>query len=139
MASKSRTNDSDSDDLVLIEVASNSRKRKSITLIDDFDDGLDKPFNYTTNIASAVTTNKKQFINNDSTELKSKNANQITNKKQLLSERIDRLCEYAQVLMHCLLFKINYYNKKTHFEKYLKYNTIVYVNETNLYNNIIFK
>lgn len=133
MASKSSTNDSDSEDLVLIEVASNSRKRKSISLIDDFDDGLDKPFNYTTNIASAVTTNKKQFINNDSTELKSKNANQITNKKQLLSERIDRLCEYAQVLMHCLLFKINYYNKKTHFEKYLKYNTIVYVNETNLY------
>lgn len=131
MASKSSTNDSDSEDLVLIEVASNSRKRKSITLIDDFDDGLDKPFNYTTNIA--VTMNKKQFINNDSTELKSKNANQITNKKQLLSERIDRLCEYAQVLMHCLLFKINYYNKKTHFEKYLKYNTIVYVNETNLY------
>ena len=34
-----------------------------------------------------------------------------------LSTRIDRLCEFVHVLMHCLLFKINYYNKKTHFDR----------------------
>ena len=44
-----------------------------------------------------------------------------------LTNKIDRLCEFAHVLMHCILYKINYYNKKTHFDKFLKYNIIVYV------------
>jgi hypothetical protein len=44
-----------------------------------------------------------------------------------LASKIDRLCEFAHVLMHCVLYKINYYNKKNHFEKYLKYNIVVYV------------
>lgn len=44
-----------------------------------------------------------------------------------LNSRIDSLCEYAHVLMHCVLYKINYYNKKTHFDKLLKYNIVVYV------------
>ena len=52
---------------------------------------------------------------------------QELNRKQILAFKIDRICDYAQVLMHCLLFKINYYNKKTHFDKYIKYNMIVYV------------
>jgi len=44
-----------------------------------------------------------------------------------LMGKLDRLCEFAHVLMHCILYKINYYNKKTHFDKFLKYNIIVYV------------
>ena len=44
-----------------------------------------------------------------------------------LMNKIDRLCEFTHVLMHCILYKINYYNKKTHFDKFLKYNIIVYV------------
>jgi hypothetical protein len=44
-----------------------------------------------------------------------------------LLNKIDRLCEFVHVLMHCILYKINYYNKKTHFDKFLKYNIIVYV------------
>ncbi len=112
---------SDNDDLIFVE-ATTSRKRKSITLLDDNEDDdylLDKQFNSITNNKPDLTTttrfnNKKQ----DSVKLA---------REQILSDRIDRLCEYTHVLMHCLLFKINYYNKKTHFEKYLKYNTIVYV------------
>lgn len=53
----------------------------------------------------------------------------VLKRKRYLGERIDRICEFAQVLMHCLLYKINYYDKKKHFEKYIKYNIIVYVNK----------
>jgi hypothetical protein len=50
-----------------------------------------------------------------------------TSQSRHLAFRIDRVCEYAECLMHCILFKINYYNKKTHFDKAVKYNIIVYV------------
>lgn len=43
-----------------------------------------------------------------------------------LAERVDQICEFVHVFLHCLLYKINYYDKKTHFEKLLKYNIIVY-------------
>lgn len=45
----------------------------------------------------------------------------------LVGRRVDRLCEFAECLMHCLLFKINYYDKKAHFDKCLKYDVVVYV------------
>ena len=47
---------------------------------------------------------------------------------EYLTHKIDRLCEFSLVLMHCILFKINYYNK-IHFEKYLKYSIVVYVSK----------
>ena len=36
---------------------------------------------------------------------------ETSNTKQILKFKIDSLCEYAHVLMHCILYKINYYNK----------------------------
>lgn len=50
-----------------------------------------------------------------------------TTQKQQLGTKIDRICEYALVLMHCVLYKINYYDRRTHFEKSIKYDIIVYV------------
>ncbi len=76
------------------------------------------------------------------TTLKSKSVNENTDQmttalnrfndgsevtRSLLSIKIDRVCEFVQVLMHCLLYKMNYYDKRTHFEKMLKYQIIVYV------------
>lgn len=47
--------------------------------------------------------------------------------RRQLAVKIDRVCEYALVLMHCILYKINYYNRKTHFDKSIKYDIVVYV------------
>jgi hypothetical protein len=122
MASNIYEENSDNDDLIFVE-ATASRKRKSITLLDDNEEDddylLDKQFNSITNKPDLTTNNNNNNKKQDSVKLLAH--------EQILSDRIDRLCEYTHVLMHCLLFKINYYNKKTHFEKYLKYNTIVYV------------
>lgn len=63
---------------------------------------------------------------------------QTSHRLSEMSTQIDRICEYTLVLMHCILYKINYYNRKTHFDKYIKYNIVVYVsiktilNPTNL-------
>ena len=57
----------------------------------------------------------------------SKSTNENEQVERLLAFRIDRICEYAECLMHCILFKINFYNKKTNFEKVIKYNIVVYV------------
>ena len=57
---------------------------------------------------------------------------ELSEQQLAINRRIDSLCEYAHVLMHCVLYKINYYNKKTHFDKLLKYNIIVYVCFANL-------
>lgn len=54
-------------------------------------------------------------------------AKPISDSKLDLGTKIDRICEFAHVLMHCLLYKINYYDRKTHFNKALKYDIIVYV------------
>jgi hypothetical protein len=65
----------------------------------------------------------------DNTETTS-NITRQENQPQLLHSartKVDRICEYALVLMHCILYKINYYDRKTHFDKYIKYNIIVYV------------
>lgn len=53
--------------------------------------------------------------------------------QQQLGIKIDRLCEFAHVLMHCVLYKINYYNRKTHFDKAIKYDIIVYVRHPSRY------
>lgn len=114
---------SDSEDLVLIG-ARTSRKRKSTNNLDDDLDDL---------LLDNINSKKRQSLimpTNATTPQSSSNLIK-QNRKILLSDKIDRLCEYAQVLMHCLLFKINYYNKKTHFDKLLKYNTIVYVRNNN--------
>jgi hypothetical protein len=39
---------------------------------------------------------------------------------------IDILCDFILVLMHCILYKVNYYNRKTDFKRLIKYNIIVY-------------
>lgn len=108
--------DDDEEDLNCV-----ASKRKSIVL------------NQTNKLQSSVLKTKpatsKAFLDQAATEKE-----ELFTKKQYLSSRIDRICDYAQVLMHCLLYKINYYNKKTHFDKYIKYNIIVYVSRisTNL-------
>ena len=122
---------SDNEDLVLIGVTK-GQKRKSIVLAEnDYADGEDDDL---TLLEKPINVNRKRnalLLPTHTTEtesLKRKKENaEILASKQRLAQHIDRICEYTQVLMHCLLFKINYYNKKTHFEKYLKYNTIVYV------------
>lgn len=52
--------------------------------------------------------------------------------RRLLATKIDRICEFTLVLMHCILYKINYYNRKTHFDKAIKYDIIIYVCLTRL-------
>ena len=110
---------SDSDDLIVIETKKSLKRKSTSNLDDDLDDYL---------LDNNFKKRQSLIARNSSTtpQLNSISSN-VINSKLLLSDKIDRLCEYAQVLMHCLLFKINYYNKKTHFEKLLKYNTIVYV------------
>lgn len=117
MANNSDSN-SDSDDIVLVE-ETKSRKRKSTSnLDDDLDDLLLESNNF---------RKRKSLVAAAADSIQTKASNSINQRKLLLADKIDRLCEFAQLLMHCLLFKINYYNKKTHFDKLLKYNTIVYV------------
>ena len=106
-------------------VASSSRKRKSLVNLGE--ETVLKPLERT------LKHRKTQQIIDKTTGTTSAQTNQKLehqqelNRKQILSFKIDKICDYAQVLMHCLLFKINYYNKKTHFDKYIKYNMIVYV------------
>jgi hypothetical protein len=50
-----------------------------------------------------------------------------TMRREQCERQIDMFCEYVHILMHCFLYKLNYYNKKSHFDKLIKYNTIVYV------------
>lgn len=69
---------------------------------------------------------------NDETRKKSPKTRPSSSPKQastaqIVSRRVDRLCEFTECLMHCLLFKINYYDKKAHFDKCLKYDVVVYV------------
>ena len=87
-----------------------SRKRKSLALNDSKRSTplIKPPLQFKT---TKINTNKDLHLKSDR-----------------LSIKIDRICEYAEVLMHCILFKTNFYNKKTHFDKCLKYNIIVYVN-----------
>jgi hypothetical protein len=144
MASRSSIYESNSDneDLVFIG-ATKGQKRKSTALIDD-EKNPDAEDDDLTLLDKPVNVNRKRnalpikITETESNKAKKENAEKLAG-KQSLAQRIDRICEYAQVLMHCLLFKINYYNKKTHFEKYLKYNTIVYVNVKLKLNLITFK
>jgi hypothetical protein len=87
---------------------------------------------------NSVHGRKKRFSIQPPTPVKSKQTAQASSKPlattsnnnaqdRHLAFGIDRACEFAECLMHCILFKINYYNKKTHFDKALKYNIIVYV------------
>lgn len=114
------------------------------TLEANTDDYLANPATRSSLSRKRKSLQKKLEVN--SNNLDSKNSKQIkfdANSEKICADKleirsnvhlafkIDRLCEYAQVLMHCLLYKINYYNKKTHFEKLLKYNIIVYVRNYN--------
>lgn len=89
-------------------------KRKSIVL------------NQSSKVQSSVICNRTRSSTSKALDNAATEKEELFSKKQYLSSRIDRICDYAQVLMHCLLYKINYYNKKTHFDKYIKYNIIVY-------------
>ena len=103
--------DVDNDDL-----STTNRKRKSILM--------------SSVTAASASKRKSSRFQAITTPQMAPSKSGIVSKKQIdngLSNRIDRLCEFVHVLMHCLLFKINYYNKKTHFDKFLKYNIIVYV------------
>ncbi len=96
---------------ILMDNADN--EEESNNLNDDNDDDLE--------FVSAVgTSSKRRRTIQPDISIQPKRPNELNN-------RIDKICEFAQVLMHCLLFKINYYNKKSHFDKYIKYNMIVYV------------
>jgi hypothetical protein len=110
---------------------------------EDFDDELGDDMNAASRKRKSIGTKQKsaRFKVGHSavvTPCTSKNLNAlITPARRLatkhakndsgLMSKIDRLCEFVHVLMHCVLYKINYYNKKTHFDKFLKYNIIVYV------------
>jgi hypothetical protein len=88
------------------------------------------------NDLNSVHGNKRRSVHQISPKIRSKSstlnnqsAPKVSNCSQnrYLAFQIDRVCEFAECLMHCILFKINYYNKKTHFDKAVKYNIIVYV------------
>ena len=107
---------------------------------EDFDDGLGDDLN-----AGAATSRKRKSIGTKRKSARFKASQHETQVVKVLPctsknvtrsgvkiadnlmNKIDRLCEFVHVLMHCILYKINYYNKKTHFDKFLKYNIIVYV------------
>ena len=84
-----------------------------------------KRFSIRTPTIGGITSAKKP-IDTIKSKFESTTA-EADDQKIRLSNKIDRFCEFTLVLMHCILYKINYYNKKTHFDKYLKYNIVVYV------------
>jgi len=71
----------------------------------------------------AKTTNKSNVQSAERHKL----ASETIMKREQFERQIDMFCEYVHILMHCFLYKLNYYNKKSHFDKLIKYNTIVYV------------
>ncbi len=101
----------DNDDEEDLNYEGNFKKRKSL---------VEK-----THVCRTPLTTPKPSTSKDNQVLEQRDI--ALSKKQYLADRIDRISEFTQVMMHCLLYKINYYNKKTHFEKYIKYNIIVYV------------
>ncbi|CAF1028217.1 unnamed protein product, partial [Brachionus calyciflorus] len=108
--------DDESNDLILEDnFGKNNRKRKSITSKNDNNKKLIK-----------LDNEKKMSKKFETRSIQANSTNEINEERQLLKFKIDALCEYTHVLMHCILYKINYYNKKTHFDKVLKYNIIVY-------------
>ena len=96
-----------------------TRKRKSILLTAS----TSKRRSYTARFASPTSLVTQKKLAKPATTPK----NRVKHDYTSLASKIDRLCEFAHVLMHCILYKINYYSKKTHFDKFLKYNIIVYV------------
>ena len=70
---------------------------------------------------------RKSIQLNAPSTISSRADSEITLARRCLAARVDQICEFVHVFLHCLLYKINYYDKKTHFEKLLKYNIIVYV------------
>lgn len=119
-------NKTDFEDYIVLEGDQNE-------IIDDDDDD-EEDLDYAGNFKKRKSIANNRTVLNTPKPSTSKDINQIQpdqsvelSTKQYLADRIDRISEFAQVLMHCLLYKINYYNKKTHFEKFIKYNIIVYV------------
>jgi hypothetical protein len=80
-----------------------------------------------TKTASTSTTSAKRIIDTVKNKFELTTPADNDDQKKRLSNKLDRFCEFTLVMMHCILYKINYYNKKTHFDKYLKYNIVVYV------------
>jgi len=123
LSSGGRKRDSTAFDCIVLDEDTNELNQNGDNLDDEDDDDL----NYAANMKMAKRLSmqpcQKQTQAGPSTTAKAKELAE----KQSIANRIDRICEYAQVLMHCLLYKINYYDKKAHFNKYIKYNIVVYV------------
>lgn len=79
-----------------------------------------------TTTSGLATTSTTMSASQSTTTTRPTDQAQVEARRQL-AVKIDRVCEYALVLMHCILYKINYYNRKTHFDKSIKYDIVVYV------------
>jgi len=109
-------------DCVVLDEDSNEMNENNQNLDEEDEEDL----NYAANLKIAKRMSMHQSsVAGPSTTIRDK---QLI-RKQTIAHRIDQICEYAQVLMHCLLYKTNYYDRKIHFDKYIKYDIVVYVNK----------
>jgi hypothetical protein len=124
-------------DLLDLNELNNNRKRKSLQSKQPQQPQTSRSTK-NSRLSVAKTPLKYRLSNQLNLPANSKSDQPEQNCKKILAFKIDRLCEFSECWMHCVLYKINYYNKKTHFDKYLKYDIVVYVSLSYVKRSLVF-